>query len=56
VNYSGVTPRGTRERLDREVLGLAVSMLVFAPNFIEFANLFSLLVYVELCAPEINDN
>jgi hypothetical protein len=31
-------------------------MLVFAPNFVEFPNLFSLLVDVELYAPEINDN
>jgi hypothetical protein len=35
---------------------LAAPMLVFAPNFVEFPNLFSLLVYVELYAPEINDN
>jgi hypothetical protein len=31
-------------------------MLVFAPNFVEFPNLFALLVYVGLYAPEINDN
>jgi hypothetical protein len=35
---------------------LAAPMLVFAPNFIEFSNLFSLLDYVELYALEINDN
>jgi hypothetical protein len=35
---------------------LAAPMLVFAPNFVEILNLFSLLVYVELYAPEIIDN
>jgi hypothetical protein len=35
---------------------LAALMLVFAPNFIEFPNSISLLVYFELYAPEINDN
>jgi hypothetical protein len=30
-------------------------LLVFAPYFVEFANSFYLLVYVELYAPEIND-
>jgi hypothetical protein len=30
--------------------------LSFAPNFVETTNLFSLLVYVNLYAPEINDN
>jgi hypothetical protein len=35
---------------------LAAPMLVFAPNFDEFPNLLSLLVYVKLYAPEINDN
>jgi hypothetical protein len=34
----------------------AASILVFAPNFVEFPNSFSLLVYVELYAPEVNDN
>jgi hypothetical protein len=68
VNYSRATPRETRERPVREVLDLsgahqtvsgaplAAPMLVFAPNFIEFSNLFSLLDYVELYALEINDN
>jgi hypothetical protein len=37
------------------VAPLAAPMLVFAPNFVEFPNLFSLLVYVELYAPEINE-
>jgi hypothetical protein len=35
---------------------LVAPMLVFAPNFVEFPNLFSLLVYVELYVHEINDN
>jgi hypothetical protein len=35
---------------------LTASILVFAPNFVEFPNSFSLLVYVELYAPKINDN
>jgi hypothetical protein len=35
---------------------LTAPMLVFAPNFIEFPNSISLLVYVELYPPEINDN
>jgi hypothetical protein len=35
---------------------LAASILIFAPNFVEFPSLFSLLVYVGLYAPEINDN
>jgi hypothetical protein len=35
---------------------LAATILVFAPNFVEFLNSFSLLVYVKLYAPEINDN
>jgi hypothetical protein len=30
-------------------------LLVFAPYFVEFPNSFSLLVYVELYALEIND-
>jgi hypothetical protein len=34
---------------------LVAPMLVFAPNFVEVPNLFSLLVYVELYAPDIND-
>jgi hypothetical protein len=58
VNYSGATSRETRERPVREVLGLDMQQqcFVFAPNFLELPNLFSLLVYVELYAPEINDN
>jgi hypothetical protein len=66
MNYSKVTPRKTRERPvcevprpgHRTVSGapLAAPILVFAPNFVEFSNLFSLLLYVELYAPEINDN
>jgi hypothetical protein len=66
VNYSGVTLRKTRERPVREVprpghqtvsgVPLAAPILVFAPNFVEFPNSFSLLVYIELYAPEINDN
>jgi hypothetical protein len=46
VNYSGATPRETRERPVREVLGLvsgaplATQMLVFAPNFVEFPSQF----------------
>jgi hypothetical protein len=35
---------------------LAAPILVFAPNFVEFSNSFSLLVYVELYAPELNDD
>jgi hypothetical protein len=35
---------------------LAVPIIVFAPNFVEFPNPLSLLVYVELYAPEINSN
>jgi hypothetical protein len=35
---------------------LAAPILVFAPNFVEFPNSFSLLFYVEIYAPEINDN
>jgi hypothetical protein len=40
------------------VLGapLAAPFIVIAPNFVEFPNLLSLLVYIELHAPEINDN
>jgi hypothetical protein len=38
------------------VAPLTAPSIVFAPNFVEFPNLFSLLVYVELYAPEINDN
>jgi hypothetical protein len=66
VNYSGATPRKPRERPVREVprpghrsvsgAPLAAPILVFAPNFVELPNLFSLLVYVELYAPKINDN
>jgi hypothetical protein len=66
VNYSRVTPRKTREGPVREVsrpghrtvsgAPLAAPILVFAPNFVEFPNSFSLLVYVEIYAPEINDN
>jgi hypothetical protein len=66
VNYSRVTLGKIREQPvrgmpwpgHRTVSGapLASPMLVFAPNFVEFPNLFSLLVYVELYAPEINDN
>jgi hypothetical protein len=42
VNYSGATPRESRERAVRECLGLsggvplAALLLVFAPNFVEF--------------------
>jgi hypothetical protein len=35
---------------------LAAPLIVFAPNLVEFPNSLSLLVYVELYAPEINDN
>jgi hypothetical protein len=35
---------------------LVAPILVFAPNFVEFPNSLSLLVYVELYAPEINDS
>jgi hypothetical protein len=35
---------------------LAAPILVLFPNFVEFPNSFSLLVCVELYAPEINDN
>jgi hypothetical protein len=35
---------------------LAAPYIVFAPNFVEFPNSLSLLVYVELYALEINDN
>jgi hypothetical protein len=35
---------------------LAAPIHVFAPNFVEFPNSFSLLVYVELYAPDIDDN
>jgi hypothetical protein len=35
---------------------LAAPILGFAPNFVKLPNSFSLLVYVELYAPEINDN
>jgi non-ribosomal peptide synthetase component F len=66
VNYSIATLWKTRERPvhgvpwlgHRTVSGapLATPMLVFAPNFVEFFNLFSLLVYAKLYAPEINDN
>jgi hypothetical protein len=65
ANYSGVTQK-TRERPVREVpwpmhrivsgAPLAAPILVFAPNLVELPNSFSLLVYVELYAPEINDN
>jgi hypothetical protein len=34
----------------------AALILVFAPNFVEFPNLFSLLIYIELYAHEIKDN
>jgi hypothetical protein len=66
VNYNGVTLGKTQERPVRGVswpghrtvsgAPLAAPMLVFAPNFVEFPNSFSLLVCVELYAPEINDN
>jgi hypothetical protein len=62
VNYSEVTVGKTRERpvcgvpWPRHRTALAAPMLVFAPNIVEFPNSFSLLVYVELYAPEINDN
>jgi hypothetical protein len=66
VNYNGVTLRKSRERLVHEVprpghrtvsgAPQAAPKLVFAPNFVELPNSFSLLVYVELYAPEINDN
>jgi hypothetical protein len=66
VIYSEVTPRKTRERPVCEVprprqwtvygAPLAAPILDFAPTFVEFPNSFSLLVYVELYAPEINDN
>jgi hypothetical protein len=62
----GVTLRKSGERPVREVprsghrtvsgAPQAAPMLVFAPNFVELPNSFSLLVYVELYAPEINDN
>jgi hypothetical protein len=35
---------------------LAAPFIVIAPNFVEFPNSLSLLVYVEIYAPEINDN
>jgi hypothetical protein len=35
---------------------LSAPFIVFAPNFVEFPNSLSLLVYVEFYAPEINDN
>jgi hypothetical protein len=35
---------------------LAAPMLVLAPNFDEFPNLFYLLVYVEFYVHEINEN
>jgi hypothetical protein len=35
---------------------LAAPFIVFAPNFVEFPNSFSLLVYVELYALETNDD
>jgi hypothetical protein len=66
VNYSGVALRKTRERPVREVplpghwtvfgAPLDAPILIFDPNFVEFPNSFSLLVYVELYAPKINDN
>jgi hypothetical protein len=66
MNYSEVTLEKTREQPVREVpqpghqtvsgAPLAAPIFVFAPNIIEFPNSFSLLVYVELFAPEINDN
>jgi hypothetical protein len=56
----------TREWLVREVprpghrtvsgVPLAAPFSVFAPDFVEFPNSLSLLVYVELYAPKINDN
>jgi hypothetical protein len=61
MNYSGVTLRKSRERPVRRVpqpghrivsgAPLAAPIFVFAPNFVEFPNSFSLLVYAE-----INDN
>jgi hypothetical protein len=66
VNYSGVTLEKTRERPvrggarpgHRTVSGapLAAPLLVFCCKLCRVPNLFSLLVYVELYAPEINDN
>jgi hypothetical protein len=35
---------------------LAAPFIVFAPNFVEFPNSFSLLVYVELYALETYDD
>jgi hypothetical protein len=66
MNYSGVTLRETRKQSVRDVpqprhrtvsgAPLVAPILVFAPKFLEFPNSFSLLVCVELYAPEINDN
>jgi hypothetical protein len=35
---------------------LAAPILVFDPNFVEFPHSFALLGYVELYAPNINDD
>jgi hypothetical protein len=66
VNYSGATlrknPRATSSwgsRPGHRTMSgalLAAPLLVFAPNFVEIPNSISLLVYVELYAPEINEN
>jgi hypothetical protein len=65
VNYSIVTLGNTRAASSwvpwprhRTVSGvpLVAPFIVFAPNFVEFPNSFSLLVYVELYAPEINND
>jgi hypothetical protein len=66
VNYSGTTLEKTWEWPVRGCLGLGTGQcpvrhwqhlyLSFAPNFVEFPNSFSLLVCVEIYAPEINDN
>jgi hypothetical protein len=60
VNYSGVTLRKSESGQFARCLGLGTlvspHILVFTPNFEEFPNSFSVLVYVELYVPEINGN
>jgi hypothetical protein len=62
MNYREVTLRKLESGQFVRCLGLGTGQSTgctntcFAPNFVEFSNLFSLLVYVELYAPEINDN
>jgi hypothetical protein len=63
VKYSGATPRKTRERPVRRVLTGQCSVrhwqhlyLSLLQTFVEFPNLISLLVCVELYAPEVNHN